>query len=529
MNAVKNGVRTAFIALESLFDRVFGTAGNPLYHTGALGFFFYWIVLVSGVYVYIFFDTSVSGAYSSVERLTVAQWYAGGVMRSLHRYGSDALVVVMFVHILREFALDRLRGARWFTWITGIPVLWLVYVAGIGGYWLVWDHLAQYVALTTSEWLDSLPIFAEPIARNFLDPTALNDRFFTLLVFVHIAVPIIMLFVLWLHLQRISAPRYNPPRQMALMTLGMLLVLSFLKPALSHPPADLATVPSVIRLDWLYLTVYPLVNSWSALGTWAVVGGFTLLLTLLPWLPPLKRKPAAVVTLDYCNGCTRCAADCPYNAISMARRSDGKAFEQEAVVDAALCVTCGICVGSCPTATPFRTTAELPVGIDLVDQPLRQVRERTQQAARRCAGADLRVMVFGCDHAVAPAALERHGVAVVGLPCIAMLPPSFIDYVLSRSLADGVFLTGCPESECHNRLGVTWMAQRLAGQRDPNLRERVPRERLATCWAGAVEKHKVNQELDAFITRLKPLPRLGPAQLPAAAVASPETSTEAVS
>jgi hypothetical protein len=34
---------------------------------------------------------------------------------------------------------------------------------------LVWDKLAQFVAIATTEWLDALPLFGEPIAHNFLD------------------------------------------------------------------------------------------------------------------------------------------------------------------------------------------------------------------------------------------------------------------------------------------------------------------------------------------------------------------------
>ena len=34
------------------------------------------------------------------------------------------------------------------------------------------------------------------------------------------------------------------------------------------------------------------------------------------------------------------------------------------------------------------------------------------------------------------------------LPCVAMAPPSLIDYVLSRNLADGVVVAGCAESAC---------------------------------------------------------------------------------
>ena len=90
---------------------------------GALGWYFYWIAAGTGIYLYLFFDTGIEAAYSSVEYMTNDQWYAAGVMRSLHRYASDALVVVVVLHILREFSLDRMRGKRFFTWVTGVPVL----------------------------------------------------------------------------------------------------------------------------------------------------------------------------------------------------------------------------------------------------------------------------------------------------------------------------------------------------------------------------------------------------------------------
>ncbi|HEX2245171.1 MAG TPA: hypothetical protein VHH94_02625 [Gammaproteobacteria bacterium] len=40
-------------------------------------------------------------------------------------------------------------------------------------------------------WLDVLPLLGEPIARNFLDNVTLSGRFFTLMVFLHIAVPLL--------------------------------------------------------------------------------------------------------------------------------------------------------------------------------------------------------------------------------------------------------------------------------------------------------------------------------------------------
>jgi coenzyme F420-reducing hydrogenase delta subunit/ferredoxin len=490
-------LRVAFMWSEDCLDRPFGPAWNPLYHLGGLGFFYYWVVAVSGIYVYIFFDTGLSEAYESVEYLTHDQWYLGGVMRSLHRYASDGMVVMMLLHMLREFALDRHRGSRWFTWVTGMPILWLVIICGITGYWLVWDMLAQYVAIGTTEWLDWLPIFGESIARNFLSPELLDDRFFTLMVFLHIAVPLILLLVLWIHLQRVTNPEYFPARGLALGSLLMLLVLSLIWPALSQAPADLARVPTELGIDWYYLAVYPLVDEWGAGTGWLVAFLGSLLLVVLPWLPPLRGGGAAVVNLENCNGCTRCAVDCPYAAIVMAPRSDGRPFEREAVVNTKLCVECGLCAGACPTATPFRRAKALAPGIDLADRPLAEVRRQVEAASAGLTG-QRRVLLFGCDRSVPVEQLPLAEVAAVRLPCIGALPPSFIDYVLSRNLADGVFLSGCNSGDCHNRFGVHWTQERLAGTRDPHLRARVSRERIGQLWVSARERRRLQDAVQIF-------------------------------
>ena len=77
--------------------------------------------------------------------------------------GSRLFVIADYgLHLSREFILGRLRGPRWFAWFTGVVLLWFVFACGISGYWLVWDKLAQFVAIATTEWLDALPLFGEP-------------------------------------------------------------------------------------------------------------------------------------------------------------------------------------------------------------------------------------------------------------------------------------------------------------------------------------------------------------------------------
>jgi quinol-cytochrome oxidoreductase complex cytochrome b subunit/ferredoxin len=504
MAFLKRSLRILFARAEALFNWSFGQRNNPLINLGSLGWFFFWIVAASGIYLYLFFDTGIVDAYASVEYITHDQWYAAGIMRSVHRYASDALVIVVFLHILREFSMDRLRGKRFFAWITGVPLLWFIYMCGITGYWLVWDKLAQYIAIATSEWFDTLPFFGEPIANNFLNSTVLGSRFFTLMVFMHIFAPLFMLFLMWLHIQRHARARVNPPRSLAIGTGITLLVLSLVYPAVSQGPANLDVVPAELNLDWYYLAAYPLLDIIPGGKLWLVLVIGSIVLSMMPWLPPAKNALTPVVSLDNCNGCARCFDDCPFGAITMAPRSDGKTFALEAVVDENHCVSCGICTGSCPTSTPFRRTSAIIPGIELPDHTVADLREKTLEASNSF-GEGQRVVVYACNHCRADA-LEGSGAQVIRMPCVGMLPPAFIDFALSRDLADGVMLSGCAEGDCYYRLGDAWTNQRIAGERDPYLRKRVDRDRLKTSWLPIGSRKSRKKDLDAFTSWLEGLP-----------------------
>ena len=278
-------MRWGFMQVEALFNRAFGDRLNPYYHLGALTFFLFWIVAGTGLYLFAFFDTSVTGAYESVERLTHKQWFAGGIIRSVHRYASDAMVVTMLIHMARYFAFDRLRGFRWFSWVTGVFLIWMVYVAGANGYMLPWDQLAQYVTTASFEWLDWIPMFRGTLIRNFIYDTGVSDRLFSLLVFVHIGVPLLTLLLMWVHVQRVPKATTTPPKPIAISVVVMLLVMAVLVPVVSQGgPAHMATVPSELKLDWLLLALYPLVHVWSPAATWTLVIGISALLLVQPWL-----------------------------------------------------------------------------------------------------------------------------------------------------------------------------------------------------------------------------------------------------
>lgn len=505
---MRQGLRVLFNLIETRCNRTFGEGNNPFYHLGDLGFHFFYILFATGVYLFFFYESTVEGSYDQLQYLSREQWYLGGVMRSLHRYAADAMALVMGLHLLREFALDRYRGARWFPWLTGTVAIWLLYASGIVGFWLVWDKMGQLVAVRTAEWLDWLPIFAEPMARNFLTNADVTDLLFRLLIVIHIGLPLFMLFLLLTHVKRISKARILPPRRLTAGTLAALLVLSAWQPTLSHARANLSEAPHMIDLDWFYMFLYPLMDVWSMGAVWALVGGITLLLFILPWLPPMRRRPAAV-NLDYCSGCGFCAADCPYEAIAMRERSDGHPhFHQEAAVNAEYCVECGICAGACPSSNPFRHSTPLPfrrrqalrTGIDLTHKSVDWLRRSVQARIQDLSGSP-GILIIGCDHGVDVEGICPAGMTALRLPCIGMLPPAFVEYAL-RNGADGVFLSGCGTGDCRDRFGNTWTEQRLQRMREPFLRHLVPLERIQVFWGPRIAASQCSRAIDTFRRRL---------------------------
>ena len=284
----------AFLRVEALFNAAFGDRLNPLYHLGAIAFYLFWLVAGSGLYLYAFFETGVADAYASVQSLTHSQWFAGGVLRSVHRYASDAMVLTMGLHMVRHFAFNRYRAFRWFSWVSGVALIWGVYVSGINGYMLPWDKLAQFTIVASFEWLDWLPGFGGALVRNFIYPSSLNDRFFSLLAFMHIGIPLVVLLLMWIHVQRVPKAKTSPPRPIMISVALTLLVMAALAPVHSQGgAADLSQAVASVQLDWFYLLIFPLLYLWPLGQVWALLVGASAVLVLVPWLPPSWRRGAA--------------------------------------------------------------------------------------------------------------------------------------------------------------------------------------------------------------------------------------------
>ncbi len=416
---------------------------NPTYFLGAITVFLLVIDVISGIYLFLFYDVDPKSAYSSVEEISSS--FLGNVMRGVHRYSSDGLILFAVLHMLHMIFTDRFRLFRWVAWVSGVATLLIFIVIGLSGYLLVWDERAQLSGLLLAKFFSVIPIFGHSLMSAFLGTDIKNlGGLFRILLFGHIAMTLLLIFTLWVHVMRISRPRLFPPKPLMVLLTLYTVAMAIFFPAKSDPPANLGSIPFSMSMDWFYLTGFPLFKLLPLSVNWVVFLGFFGLLALFPWLIKGRRNPPAKVLEERCEGCRQCFEDCPYEAIYMKRINSQ---EEKAFVIENKCAGCGICIGSCN----YRANV-----IETV--PYEAIREEVSTKKPT-------LLVFRC-----PFSSYVEGVSdilVKTLPCIGAVNTSWFRELLKHT--KGIALLSCDRYDCYFREGVEWTEERLLGKRRPKL------------------------------------------------------------
>jgi len=457
-----------FIYLDRLLARLVPDSLNPMLHTGAIAVTTLLIATVTGVVLLIWYKPSVHFAYESLEAMSKSP-FGAGLMRSLHRYSSDAAVLFGTIHALRVFLERRFDGARWLAWVTGAAMMGLLWFIGWTGYWLVWDLRAQSIAAGTAKMLDVLPVFTDPLGRSFVTDDSVNSLLFFVVFFIHMIIPLAMAIAMWLHITRLARARYLTSKAMTLWVMGLLLLICIAYPALNEAPAQMTAIAGSVTMDWWYLFPIPIIDRLSAGALWGLLIAGSAAMFSIPWVLARKRPQPATVVASRCNECKKCYKDCPYEAIEMIARTDGnERYLTQSSVIASKCVACGICAGSCDT---------MGIGLDsfssieqrrLIGSWMKQAQEEGETAhlafvCAESAGANLEV------DPVTGHCVELPGYRVLRVPCAGWVQPLMIERAI-RQGASGVLVVTCPPDKCSFREGAEWARQRIEGIREPALR-----------------------------------------------------------
>lgn len=479
---------------------------HPLVQSGAIANFMFIVATITGFLLLIWYVPSVHYAYDSVvgmgERPLTAE-----LTRSLHRYSSDAFMLFVLIHAIKMFFAGRFTGSRWVAWVTGIAGVAIVWFIGWTGYWLVWDERGALVATGTAKLMDVIPLFSEPLSASFLTNESFTSALFLVVFFLHMLVPVAFIVAIWLHVSRLNKPGFIPDRRFMTILTVSLIAVALLYPADVESRADLMTATESLAIDYFYLIPLLLTERLEGGMLWLITLGATGLLVSIPWLLTRRKTVDQPEVLeDKCNGCTQCFQDCPYNAITMVPRDpddmNRRKSEQVAKIDPSICVSCGICVGSCdpvgiqyPNLSPWDTRRTIDRWLDKQKQLLTD-----HYVAFVCGNSAGDTLEIDSDTGQCR---QLPGYLVFAVPCAGWVHPSMIERALKKG-AGGVLVAGC-KSDPDFRLGNDWLEDRIEGQRHPGFAsDRFETERVCYLQLDKPETGKLLQDAQRFRNREAP-------------------------
>ena len=275
--------------------------------------------VITGLCLALYYVPSVESAHTSVAYIT-KQVAAGQFLRSLHYYGSSAMIVVLLLHFLQTFIYGSFKGRRELLWISGAVLSLLVLAMGFTGYLLPWDQSAYFATAVGTNIVGEVPFIGQWLTDMLRGGDTLGtltlSRFYVAHVFL---IPGLVFLLIGSHIVLFRKagpagpinedpihPKLPPesfyPRQVIMdMTFALLLmvglgILAYFHPVQLGPIADPGDTKFVPRPEWYYLPMFEWLKFWSSrMEVFAVVvipAILALLFFLIPFLDRnLERRP----------------------------------------------------------------------------------------------------------------------------------------------------------------------------------------------------------------------------------------------
>lgn len=282
---------------------------------GGITYLLFMLLVATGVLLSFYYRPSAEEAYQSVQHI-VSGISLGWLMRDLHAWSANLIVLAVLVHMARVFFGGAYKAPRETNWLVGLLLLFVIFAFGATGYLLPWDQWAYWTTTQGMDVVGRVPLVGDWLGQLLRgDPIvsgATLSRFFAIHV---ILLPWAALGLLMLHFTLLRKHGAAPPASDAAaessqagargvpffpdhllrsMSVGVLVIAvaitaAVLRPRDVAPPADPAHPPAVLRATWIVADVSRALFHY--LGGWGFAA-FLLLGLGLAVLPVFDRAPA---------------------------------------------------------------------------------------------------------------------------------------------------------------------------------------------------------------------------------------------
>ena len=290
---------------------------NFLWSFGVLTMLVFAILVVSGIFLLMYYKPDAELAFDSVNKTIMMDVAFGWVFRHTHAVAASIMFLVLFIHIARGMYYGSYKAPREVVWITGFLLFVLMSATAFTGYLLPWGQMSYWAAQTITTLFEKIPFIGPDlviwIRGNYIVADATLTRFFALHV---VFLPLLLIVVTAVHLYAVRIVGSNNEdgvpmtkeekkvkgipfwpvfmaKEYFVMSVFLLFFFylvffnySFAMDPINFQPADYLQTPPHIYPEWYFLAFYEVLRGFffsQNLGLIAFVASMFIIL-FMPWL-----------------------------------------------------------------------------------------------------------------------------------------------------------------------------------------------------------------------------------------------------
>ena len=192
-----------FLHLHSTKVRRRNLEITSTYFLGAIALVLFGLLVGTGLLLMLYYHPSVPQAYFDMKEL---QFVVGnGVfLRNLHRWSAHAMVLIVFLHLLRVFFHRAFRPPREFNWVVGVVLLLFTLLLSYTGYLLPWDQLAFWGVSVGTNMVRAMPVLGAKVRFLLLGGNIVGENALLRFYVLHcVLLPLALVLGIAVHLWRV--------------------------------------------------------------------------------------------------------------------------------------------------------------------------------------------------------------------------------------------------------------------------------------------------------------------------------------
>jgi quinol-cytochrome oxidoreductase complex cytochrome b subunit len=276
---------------------------------GGLAVFLLLVLCVTGILEVFYYIPTPDQAAQSIQTLAFLVPF-GGLVRNLHFWAAQFLVIVSLLHLLRVIFTGAYLPPRRFNYLLGMGLFVLAVLLDFTGYVLRWDEGIHYALIAGTNLIKSIPLVGGVLYRSLVGGTepggATLIRTYGWHIFgLMLAIGILLAWHVF-RVRRDGGIAVPPPQlretqerisrfelvrrevlAMLLASVGLLILSVFAPAPLAAPITAASALSETARAPWFFLWVQELLKLGSPF-VWGVVVPLAVLLavTLIPYVFP---------------------------------------------------------------------------------------------------------------------------------------------------------------------------------------------------------------------------------------------------